>query len=77
MITGLGENGAKAVLSKVFAAVEFMHSEGLVHRQIRAEHVLIYDPGKFNRVKISDFLDSGEILVDAGEAYRIWSDTAS
>lgn len=47
---GLGESATKSILSKILAALEFIHSECLVHRAIRAENILIGDPGKFTRV---------------------------
>uniref|UniRef100_A0A1I8B5N1 Protein kinase domain-containing protein n=1 Tax=Meloidogyne hapla TaxID=6305 RepID=A0A1I8B5N1_MELHA len=52
---GLGESATKSILSKILAALEFIHSECLVHRAIRAENILIGDPGKFTRVKLTEF----------------------
>ncbi|KAF7632840.1 Protein kinase domain-containing protein [Meloidogyne graminicola] len=51
---GLCENTAKAILSKVIAAIEFIHSESLVHRAIRAENIIVGDPGKFTKVKLTE-----------------------
>jgi len=47
---GLGENATKAIIGKILAALEFIHSKCFVHRAIKAENVLIGDPGKFTRV---------------------------
>ncbi|CAK5091612.1 unnamed protein product [Meloidogyne enterolobii] len=52
---GLGENATKAIISKILAALEFIHSKCLVHRAIKAENILIGDPGKFTRVKLTEF----------------------
>ncbi len=52
---GLGELATKAIMLKVLSAMEFMHSEGLVHRNLKAENVLIFDPFAYTRVKICDF----------------------
>ena len=52
---GLGETASKAIVTKLLAALEFMHLEGLVHRNIRAENVIVCDPGKFTRVKLTEF----------------------
>lgn len=35
---------------KILSAIEFMHSEGLVHRNIKAENILIFDNSNFLRV---------------------------
>ncbi|KAL3071880.1 hypothetical protein niasHT_031071 [Heterodera trifolii] len=51
---GLSEQATKLIGLKVLAAVEFMHGEGLAHRNIRAESVLILDPNKLTRVKLTD-----------------------
>ncbi|VDD97116.1 unnamed protein product, partial [Enterobius vermicularis] len=42
-------------MEKVLSAVEFMHSENLVHRNIKAEHILIFDPVEYAKVKLTDF----------------------
>lgn len=52
---GLGENATKAIIGKILAALEFIHSKCFVHRAIKAENVLIGDPGKFTRVKLTEF----------------------
>lgn len=35
---------------KALSAIEFMHGEGLVHRNIKAENILIFDPINYTRV---------------------------
>jgi serine/threonine-protein kinase SBK len=45
----------KEIFSKVLSAVEFMHNENLVHRNLKAENILIFDKTNYSRVKITDF----------------------
>ncbi|KHN73020.1 Putative serine/threonine-protein kinase C01C4.3 [Toxocara canis] len=52
---GLGESATRAVMSQLLAAIEFMHSENLVHRNLKAENVLIFDSKDFSKVKVTDF----------------------
>uniref|UniRef100_A0A914Y892 Protein kinase domain-containing protein n=1 Tax=Panagrolaimus superbus TaxID=310955 RepID=A0A914Y892_9BILA len=52
---GIGETAVKEILSKVLSAVEFMHNENLVHRNLKAENILIFDKTNYSRVKITDF----------------------
>jgi len=52
---GLGENGTRDVMMGLLAALEFMHNEQLVHRNLKAENVLVFDPKQLSRVKLSDF----------------------
>lgn len=47
---GIGERALRTIMAKVLAALEFMHGEGLVHRNLRAEYVLIFDAENFTRV---------------------------
>lgn len=46
---GIGESATKSIMSQVLAAIEFMHSENLVHRNLKAENVLIFD-ANFSKV---------------------------
>lgn len=62
--SGIPESACKRVLGQVISALEFMHGEGLVHRNLRAKNVLIFDPQTFERVKITDFA-----LTRRNEAY--------
>jgi serine/threonine-protein kinase SBK len=51
---GLPEATAKNILHSVLAALEFMHGENLVHRNLKAENILIFDAEK-EKVKLTDF----------------------
>lgn len=51
---GMDEKDLKTVVRQVTSALEFMHSKGLVHRDMRAENVLIFSED-FTRVKLTDF----------------------
>ncbi|GIY17914.1 hypothetical protein CDAR_113391 [Caerostris darwini] len=51
---GLEEADLKTVVRQVTSALEFMHSKGLVHRDMRAENMLIFSED-FSRVKLTDF----------------------
>lgn len=51
---GLSEDYAKKVLSSVISALEFIHKQDLVHRNIQAKNILIFDPN-FSRLKLADF----------------------
>uniref|UniRef100_A0A914W4Z7 Protein kinase domain-containing protein n=1 Tax=Plectus sambesii TaxID=2011161 RepID=A0A914W4Z7_9BILA len=52
---GIGEHATKEIMIKVLAAIEFMHNENLVHRNLKAENILIFDNKEFSRVKVTDF----------------------
>ncbi|GMR62946.1 hypothetical protein PMAYCL1PPCAC_33141 [Pristionchus mayeri] len=54
-VNGLGEDNTKKVMLSVLSAVEFMHNENLVHRNLKAENILIFDPKDLSKVKITDF----------------------
>ncbi|XP_042908242.1 serine/threonine-protein kinase meng-po [Parasteatoda tepidariorum] len=51
---GMEENDLKIVIRQIASALEFMHSKGLVHRDMRAENMLIFAED-FSRVKLTDF----------------------
>jgi len=51
---GLAEDLAKRILQQVLAALQFMHAENLVHRNIQAKNVLIFDQ-EMRKVKLTDF----------------------
>lgn len=53
MISGLSECATKTIMTKVLSAVEFMHSENFVHRNLKAENILIFDEKDLNRVDYS------------------------
>ncbi|GMT35845.1 hypothetical protein PFISCL1PPCAC_27142, partial [Pristionchus fissidentatus] len=52
---GLSEDNTKKVMLSVLSAVEFMHNENLVHRNLKAENVLIFDQKDYSKVKVTDF----------------------
>lgn len=52
--TGLPDAISQNIISQVVSALEFMHNEGLVHRNLRAENVLVFSPA-FTKVKLADF----------------------
>ncbi|VDN00988.1 unnamed protein product [Thelazia callipaeda] len=52
--SGIGETATKTIMLKVLAAIEFMHSENLVHRNLKAENILIFDRN-YHKVKVTDF----------------------
>uniref|UniRef100_A0A914EMG5 Protein kinase domain-containing protein n=1 Tax=Acrobeloides nanus TaxID=290746 RepID=A0A914EMG5_9BILA len=52
---GLTEDVTRVIFTKVLSAMEFMHSENLVHRNLKAENILIFDIERYTRVKITDF----------------------
>ncbi|PAV59776.1 hypothetical protein WR25_26470 [Diploscapter pachys] len=53
--TGIGEVKTKQVFTAVMSAIEFMHDENLVHRNLKAENILIFDSNDFSKVKVTDF----------------------
>nr|CDJ81147.1 Serine threonine protein kinase-related domain containing protein [Haemonchus contortus] len=52
---GIGEANTKKVFGAVLSAIEFMHSENLVHRNLKAENILLFDSNDFSKAKITDF----------------------
>lgn len=48
----LNENDAKRIFSEILSAVEHAHSNGIVHRDLKTENVLLDDYGN---VKLADF----------------------
>uniref|UniRef100_A0A8R1HJZ2 Protein kinase domain-containing protein n=1 Tax=Caenorhabditis japonica TaxID=281687 RepID=A0A8R1HJZ2_CAEJA len=52
---GIGEANTKKVFAAVLSAIEFMHDENLVHRNLKAENILIFDAHDYGKVKVTDF----------------------
>ncbi|EYB99618.1 hypothetical protein Y032_0121g961 [Ancylostoma ceylanicum] len=52
---GLGEANTKKVFGAVLSAIEFMHNENLVHRNLKAENILLFDSNDFSKAKLTDF----------------------
>lgn len=51
---GIDERDLKVILRQIIPALEFMHSKELVHRDVRAENILIFNKD-FTKVKLTDF----------------------
>ena len=51
---GLLEHDVKLVVEQLASAIEFLHEKFLVHRDVRAENVLLFTPD-YSRVKLTDF----------------------
>lgn len=51
---GMAEKDAKNVVKQVSAALDFMHGNDLVHRDVKPENILIFEPD-FSKVKLTDF----------------------
>lgn len=51
---GIDEKEVKMIVQQVCSALDFMHSKDLVHRDVRAENILIFQPD-FSRIKLTDF----------------------
>ena len=44
----------KKVFAGILSAIEFMHDENLVHRNLKAENILIFDVNDFSKVYIAE-----------------------
>lgn len=53
--SGIGEANTKKVFAGILSALEFMHDEHLVHRNLKAENILIFDVNDFSKVLYSLF----------------------
>ncbi|XP_068009073.1 uncharacterized serine/threonine-protein kinase SBK3-like [Melanerpes formicivorus] len=51
---GLAEELVKRCAQQLAQALDFMHSHGLVHRDVKLDNVLLFDP-QCQRVKLGDF----------------------
>ena len=50
ILAGIGEAKTKQVFTAVMSAIEFMHDENLVHRNLKAENILIFDSNDYSKV---------------------------
>jgi len=51
---GLEEPDVKLIIKQIASALEFMHEKKLVHRDVRAENILIFS-FDYSKVKLTDF----------------------
>lgn len=70
---GLPEDLMKRMLQQVLAALQFMHAENLVHRNIQAKNVLIFDQ-EMRKVKLTDFGNfSNKIILQYKFVQKVFS----
>lgn len=55
--SGIGELHSKRVAKQIASALDYMHTKGVVHRDVKLDNVLIYK-SDFSRVKLCDFGES-------------------
>jgi serine/threonine protein kinase len=58
MFGPLSENLIKKYLKQILEALKYIHSKGIVHRQIKAANILLNSDGV---IKLSDFGNSGNL----------------
>ena len=49
------EATARAVMSKILSAVEYLHIKEIIHRDLKPENILLLDPHDDTNIKITDF----------------------
>ena len=52
---GLGELMTSRIMRRMFEAVGYLHTIGIVHRDIKLENILLTDQNNLESVKLSDF----------------------
>ena len=63
------EHQAKVVMRQLIMTIGYLHREGIVHRDMKSENVVLLEKNNLNKVKIIDFgisrkLSEGETLKD-------------
>lgn len=53
-VSGLPEESVKKILREIIGGLEFIHKKDLVHRNVQAKNVMVFDPN-FSRIKVADF----------------------
>jgi serine/threonine protein kinase len=61
MFGPLNENLIRKYLKQIIEALKYIHSKGIVHRDLKAANILLNLDGK---IKLSDFAVSGKIDID-------------
>lgn len=49
------EEDARLVFSQLISAIDYIHSQKVVHRDLKLENLLLTEKGKLDRIKIVDF----------------------
>lgn len=60
---------ARAILAQIAAAMVGLHAQGMVHRDLKAENVLVFDDGPIPEVRIADF-DRATFLAPATQLHE-------
>ncbi|VDN27223.1 unnamed protein product [Gongylonema pulchrum] len=69
---GLGESITKFYAWQLFGALEYLHKNGIVHRDIKAENVLLLENEDYTVVKLTDF---GLSKITNGQSMRTFCGT--
>ncbi|KAL4853796.1 Calcium/calmodulin-dependent protein kinase type 1 [Chlorella vulgaris] len=49
------EADARTIFRQLIQAIQYLHSRGVVHRDIKLKNLLLFEPGDLNHVKLADF----------------------
>ncbi|KAI7845929.1 hypothetical protein COHA_000475 [Chlorella ohadii] len=49
------EADARAVFRQLILAIQYLHSQGVVHRDVKLDNLLLVSPGDISHIKIADF----------------------
>jgi tRNA A-37 threonylcarbamoyl transferase component Bud32 len=53
--TSLSENRVKQIIKQIALGVEYLHSHGIMHRDLKPMNILVSDFGAYPKIKIIDF----------------------